>query len=179
VLSKLLKFLMIVLLALMAGSFFLEDRLLVERSIEIKKPPTLVFQLLNSFENYTEWSPWHDQGIQYQTGGPGRGLGATLSWQSASRGDGVLEIVESVATEKITIRMDFADRGTAYSRFLLQPTSAGTVLRWQYEFDLSEINNPVYRYAGRYMVLLMGKWVGEDYDLGLEKIRRLAESEIS
>lgn len=176
-LRKLLMLLMGVLLALVIGSFFLEDRLLVERSITINKPPATVFRLLNSFTHYPEWSPWHDQSMQYQHSGPEQGLGAVLSWQSLSRGDGILEITESVPVKKITTRMEFIDRGTVYSRFLLQPSSAGTDLRWQYEVDLSEIENPFYRYAGRYMALLMGKWIAEDYDRGLEEIRRLVESE--
>jgi len=177
VLRKLLMLLMSVLLALVVGSFFLKDRLLVERSISINKPPAAVFRLLNNFERYSEWSPWHDQGMQYQRSGPDQGTGSVLSWQSVSRGDGSLEIVESVPVKKITTRMEFVERGTVYSRFLLQPSATGTDLRWQYEVDLSEIENPFYRYTGRYMALLMGKWIAEDYDRGLEKIRRLAESE--
>ena len=31
----------------------------VERSIIIERPPSHVFDVLNSFKRFNEWSPWH------------------------------------------------------------------------------------------------------------------------
>lgn len=176
-LRKVLMFLIIALVGLIAGSFFLPDRLLVERSIELKQTPAEVFPLLNGFQHYNEWSPWHDESMQYLHSGPERGRGAVLEWQSAHRGEGRLEIIESVAWEKITTRMDFTDSGEVFSRFLFQRSNAGTTLRWQYEVDLSSIDNPLYRYAGRYLALMMDDWIAEDYDRGLQRIQQLTDAE--
>lgn len=177
-LRKFLMFLIVLLLGLIAGSFFLPDRMLVERTIELKQTPDVVFSLLNGFQHYPEWSPWHDEGMQYLPSGAEWGRGAVLEWQSDHRGEGRLEIIESVAWEKITMRMEFADSGAVYSRFLFQRSNTGTTLRWQYESDLSGIENPLYRYAGRYLALMMDDWIAEDYDRGLLRIRQLANGQL-
>ncbi|MCF6262255.1 MAG: SRPBCC family protein [Xanthomonadales bacterium] len=175
-LRKFLMFLIVLLLGLIVGSFFLPDRVLVERSIELKQKPAEVFSLLNGFQHYSEWSPWHDESMQYLPSGSERGRGAVLEWQSVHRGEGRLEITESIAWEKITTRMEFGGSGEVYSRFLFQRSSTGTTLRWQYESDLSNIENPLYRHAGRYLALMMDDWIIEDYDRGLLRIRQLADA---
>jgi len=175
-LRNVLMFLLLLLGVMMLGSLFLPDRVLIERSIVIASPPAKVFAMLNGFDNYAQWSPWHKAGMKYQSSGPHSGIGATLEWQSKSRGDGSLEIISSEVSQKIVTRMDFVDHGSVLSRFIFSPgPGGGTRLVWQYDADLSEIENPLFHYAGRYMALLMEKWVAEDFDKGLKKIQQLSE----
>ena len=172
---KFLIFLIGLLAALIVASFFLPDRLLVERSISIAKPPFFVYTLLNDLNNYQYWSPWHEQSYEYRYSGLEQGVGSSLSWKNLNREESRIEIIESNTAESISLQIEFNDKGSIISHFQFHSLASGTELIWQYETDLSTVNNPFYRYAGRYLLLLMRGWVVSDYDRGLDKIRKLAE----
>ncbi len=172
---KFLIFLIGLLAALMVTSFFLPDRLLVERSASIAKPPFFVYSLLNDLNNYQYWSPWHEQSYEYLHSGPEQGVGSSLSWINLNREESRIEIIESNTAKSISLQIEFNNKGSILNHFQFYPLATGTQLIWKYEADLSSVENPLYRYAGRYLLLLMRGWVESDYDRGLDKIRKLAE----
>ncbi|MGH8429751.1 MAG: SRPBCC family protein, partial [Solimonas sp.] len=83
--------------AIVAG-FFLPDTAHVERSTLIRAKPEAVFQLLNGFERFNEWSPWAqlDPKTQYTRQGPAEGVGASQAWfsENPNVGSGRQEIIE-------------------------------------------------------------------------------------
>ncbi len=173
---KVFVFLVILFAMLIVIGMLLPNKLLVERSVRIAASPITIFRMLDDFDAYSQWSPWHDETMNYETLGSEQGVGAILNWQSDRKGDGQIEIIEASEYKKISMRMGFADQGSVNTYFLLEPSDRGTLLRWQYELDLDKIENPFYRLTGRYMALLMDDWVAADFDRGLKRIKALLEN---
>ncbi len=173
---KVFLFLAALLALLIVVGLMLPNKMTVERSIRIAASPITIFRFLNNFEQYSQWSPWHDETMSYEILGPEQGEGAILVWQSERKGEGQIEIVEAEAYKKISMRMGFAEQGDVRTYFLMEPSDRGTLLRWQYELDLAEIDNPFYRLTGRYMAFLMDDWIASDFDRGLARVKLILEN---
>ena len=67
---------------LFAVGFVLPASTHVERSITIACPPAEVFAMLNSYQRFNAWSPWHgrDPKTVYTFEGPAEGVGAGMRW---------------------------------------------------------------------------------------------------
>ena len=174
---KLLKNLIIALVGLVVVlavvGFLLPSSVHVERSITVGAPPDAVFELVNSFENFNKWSPWYqrDPNAEYRYEGPAAGVGAKMYWSSEQRdvGSGSQEIIESQPGRLVRTALDFGAQGTATAYFQLEPQGDGTQVTWGFD---SEFGNNL---IGRYMGLLFDKWIGADYERGLDSMKRLAE----
>jgi len=60
--------------------------------------------------------------------------------------------------------------GTAKAAFILEGSGGSTEVTWTLVSDMG--TNPV----GRSMGLMMDRWVGADYEAGLENLKALVES---
>ena len=91
--------------------FLLPRQVHVERSIVINAPQAQLFEALNSFKRFNEFSPWAalDPNTQYTYEGPESGVGAKMSWVSndPDLGSGTNEIVESRAPDLIRTKTQF------------------------------------------------------------------------
>lgn len=155
------------------GSYLLPSQAKVARSIEIAAPPAKVFDLLNGYKRYNEWSPWYERDPQakYTLAGPETGKGARMSWSSTKDdvGSGSQEIVESVPGKLVRTKLDFGDMGTAIAGFQLEPAGTGTRVTWDFTSELG--NNPMMRWMG----LMFDRWIGADYEKGLANLKKVAE----
>ncbi len=145
----------------------------VERSMVINAPRAQLFDALNSFKRFNEFSPWAalDPNTRYSYGGPESGVGAQMSWISTDKnvGSGTNEIIESAAPDFIRTRLDFGDQRPAEASFKFEPADGGTRVTWGFDCDLG--NNPIARYFG----LMFDKWIGGDYEKGLAKLKQVME----
>jgi carbon monoxide dehydrogenase subunit G len=161
-----------VLLLAAAIGMMLPRHVRVERSIVVNAPRPAVFEVLNSFRRFNEWSPWAqlDPGAKYAVDGPPSGVGAKLSWvgDPATLGSGSQEIVESREPELVRMKIDFGPARAA-GTFTLTPDGAGTRVTWALETDLGM--NPVSRYFGR----MLDGMIGGDFERGLQGLKRFAE----
>jgi effector-binding domain-containing protein len=157
-----------------AIGFFLPARVHVERSIAIDAPPEAVFDLLNSFRRYNEWSPWYDYdpAALYKYSGPPEGVGARMEWASNKQevGSGSQEITASERPRYVAVRLEFTGQSPADARYDVTPEGTGTRLTWGFDADFGY--NILYRYFGLFLDPLMG----EDFEKGLARIKALAES---
>ena len=86
------------------------DTFRVERSIAIKAPPEKIFPLINDFKRWDAWSPWEkkDPAMKRTYGSATSGKGAHYAWQGNSDvGQGSMDIVESVPSSKVALKLDF------------------------------------------------------------------------
>lgn len=156
-----------------AGGFLLPKDVAVARSIEIDAPASEVFPHVNSLKAGAEWSPWlgRDPEVQLAYSGPDAGVGAKLDWVSEHPqvGTGSQIISASIQDQKVTTDLDFGDMGTAVANFDLVENGGKTVITWGFEADMG--SNPM----GRWMGLMMDRWVGGDYEAGLANLKALVE----
>lgn len=173
---RILKWILIVLVALaavfVAGGLMLPDKVQVQRSIQIERPPAQVFALINGFARFNEWSPWadYDATATYSLEGPASGVGATMRWRG-DKGEGSQQITALEPDRRIDVALDFGDAGRATASFLLAPRGEGSDVTWTFGSDFEG------NFIGRWMGLFLDRMVGGDYERGLAALKRLAESE--
>jgi Polyketide cyclase / dehydrase and lipid transport len=160
--------------ALVVIAFFLPRHVRVERSIEIQAPAATVFEIVNGFQRFNEWSPWYelDPEARYTLEGPASGVGARIAWRSgkANVGSGSQEIVRSEPIDTVQTRLEFDGDETAMAVWTIEPSGDGSRVTWAFETDLGM--NPFARYMG----LAFDRLIGDDYEKGLANLERLAET---
>ncbi len=173
--KRILVTLLVIILALVGVSYLLPGKAEVSRSITIDAPASAIFPYVNSMQETEKWSPWlsRDPETKLSYSGPDQGVGNTLNWSSEHPqvGTGSQEIVESVENQQVSTALDFGPMGTAEASFVLQPEGSGTQVTWGFTSDLGM--NPMSRWMG----LMMDKWVGSDYERGLDNLKALVEGQ--
>ena len=168
-------FLLFVLIGL-----FLPRHVHVERQIDIARPAATVFTLLNSYRSFLAWSPWADRDpdASYELSGPDAGPGARLSWSGDPRlvGSGWQEIVESQPYTLNRMALDFGQQGTADTYFRLLETKEGVNLTWGFDTDLLAGQGWFGGILARYFGLFFDRWIGGDYEQGLQRLKVYAEA---
>ena len=104
--------------------------------------------------------------------GPEEGKGAQMEWSSdhPDVGKGMLEIIESETNSFVRVALDIGDKGKANVSYQLKPSGAGTRVIWVFETDVG--NNPLRRWMG----MMLDRWVGQDYEEGLERLEKVVEA---
>ena len=173
-LGRLLVVLIGVAIILAVVSLFLPREVTVTRSIRVDAPPEEVFPHIDSLQQAQQWSPWSgiDPEMTVSFSGPESGVGNRMEWTSADPrvGSGSQEITGSVLNERVETALDFGDMGLATAWLDLAAATGGTDVTWGLRADMGL--NPV----GRYMGLMMDRWVGADYERGLERLKEIVEA---
>lgn len=158
---------------LVAVGFMLPRQVHVERSLVMQAPPAAAFEQVNTLKNWEKWSPWHqiDPKMKLTYEGPEAGAGAKYIWFSDHEkvGNGSLTIKTSEPNKKIVSEMDFMENGVATGTYYFEETPEGTKVTWAMDSDMGM--NPV----GRYFGLMMDKFLGPDFEKGLNSIKTLVE----
>jgi hypothetical protein len=146
----------------------------VERSVVINAPVKEVFRELNTYQNFTAWSPWAkmDAEAKYTYDGPSSGVGAKMAWEGNSIGKGSQWIEESVPDTRIKNGINFEDlNGVFYAQYMLEPQGEQTKLTWTYD----GINNG---FLGKMRWLFMKGALGKQYEEGLHDLKYLIEKRV-
>lgn len=175
---RLVKVLFFTLCAVIAGlvtiSLFLPETTKVSRTITINRSVDDVFVMVNDFHEISKWSPWlqfsPDVNLAYS--GPDSGVGAALSWDSENQqiGSGRQEIVESIANEKVRLKLFFEGQGDSVAIFQLKDVGGNTELTWLFLIDHG------WDLLSRFFGLLLDGWVGGDYERGLAMLKQQLEA---
>ncbi|MGB7317109.1 MAG: SRPBCC family protein [Planktotalea sp.] len=173
IIKRILTILVVLIVVLVALAYVLPRKVMVARSIEIDAPAGQVFAKVNGLKAGADWSPWlsRDPEVKLTYSGPDTGVGSKLEWTSEHPqvGNGKQEIVESVPNERVVTALDFGEMGTAMAAFTLVEASGKTTITWDLDTDMGM--NPI----GRYMGLMMDRWVGSDYEKGLANLKAMVE----
>lgn len=128
--------------------------------------------VLNSYQHFNAWSPWaeRDPDATYAFEGPDAGVGAKMIWAgNAQVGAGFQEITASTP-DRIDVHLDFGSQGAGDAYFLITEGEDGTAVTWAFETEHGM------NLVARYMGLMIGKYVGQDYEEGLAKLKEFVES---
>ena len=159
---------------------FLPSNVHVERHIDIKRPASTVFTVLNSFHHFPSWSPWADRDPAAVTkiSGPQRGVGAKMSWRGDPRliGSGWQKITESRPYTLVRMHLEFDQQGAANSYYSIEPTASGVEVTWGFDTDLLAGQDWFGGLLARYFGLFFDRWIGADYELGLARLKTLVEN---
>ena len=178
--TKVLYTVVIAIVIFVTTGIFLPRTVHVERSIEIDRPDSTLFTLLNSFATFSTWSPWseRDPSIIYQYSGPASGTGARMNWSGDPRlsGSGWQEIIESKPSSLVRMQLDFEQQGRANSYFQIDPSASGALVTWGFDTNLVEGQGFFGSLLARYFGLFFDRWIGTDYEQGLVRLKAFAES---
>ncbi len=174
---RLLKYAMFLIFALAIGvatvGLFLPSTTQVERSIVIAQQPAVVFSLVNDLKAFHGWSPWaeKDPNMTVEFSSPSSGEGASMQWASddPNVGVGSQTIFLSKPFTEVQIALDFGAMGLATAIFQFTQLSVGTEVSW----TLNVVHGG--NLMSRYMGLMMDKWVGMDFEKGLQSLKTQAE----
>jgi hypothetical protein len=172
---KVIKKIILGLLAIVALCFFLPGITRIERSADIAAPAQAVFEQINELKNWKNWSSWQqvDPNVVMQYSDPSSaGVGAFYTWASEKRdlGKGKLTILDAKPLENVHCRIDFESMSGSISDFkLIAKDSLNTQVKWTFESEHGL--NPLSRWVG----IFMDKMVGPDYEKSLMQMKLFCE----
>ena len=148
----------------------------VSRSTTVIADPARVHGLINSFHEWTAWSPWEDLDPELHRDytGPDRGVGARYAWSGNRKaGQGSMEITSSTPDE-IGLRLAFLKpfRSSNVVTFSLVPAVDGTEVTWLMTGEQRGLMGLVGR------VVSMDKLIGKDFEKGLTRLKAVAEAPV-
>lgn len=146
------------------------DRFQVQRSVTIKAPPEKLFAQIDTLGAWQTWSPYekYDAAMKRTYEGPASGKGAAYAWDGNSKvGAGRMEIIESVPSSKVVLKLDFVRpfEGHNTATFTLVPAGDSTTLTWA-------MDGPA-PYISKLMGIFfdMDEMIGKDFADGLAKLK--------
>jgi Polyketide cyclase / dehydrase and lipid transport len=161
----------VLVLGLFIFSLFLSPTVKVERSLLVPAAAGVIFPLVNTVRNWELWSPWmaQDPAVKITYGEKESGAGAGYSWESSNRnvGKGHMSLTESREDQYIATSIDFMTMGLAKGYFRFDSVAGGTLVTWGMVCSMGQ--HPLRKVMG----LMMDKWVGKDFEKGLENIKRI------
>jgi hypothetical protein len=148
----------------------------VIRDQVIAATPEQVYPLFADFKNWDKWSPWQlkDKEMKVTIPGKSTGVGAKQTWESPTQGSGETEIIENARNHFVTTRIAIhAKRFETefHARIELHQRQDGnTEIRW-----VAFGSEP--KLLPKLMAqLTYDRYMGEDFELGLAKIKKMAET---
>lgn len=151
------------------------DELRVERRITLSAPAAIAFGQINELHKWQEMSPYvkEDPAAKTAFTGPAAGVGASFSWSGNVKvGEGRMTIMESRPHELVRFKFEFFKPWycTNTTDFIFRSTPSGTEVTWA----MSMKNNFIAKASG--LVMNMDKMIGENFEVGLAKLKEIAEA---
>lgn len=148
----------------------------IERSTTIEAPADIVFDNINDFHIWPEWSAWEklDPQLKRTYNDVPSGTGADYHWVGNDKvGEGRMTITESMPNERVNINLEFLKPFQAQNQvaFILAQDGPQTTVKWTMDGN----NN----FVGKAMSIFMDpeKMVGPDFEKGLASLKALSEAE--
>lgn len=147
----------------------------VRRRITISAAPERIFNLINDFRSWAEWSPWEkkDPAMKRELKGPDKGVGSVYEWDGDRNvGKGRMEIRESSVPSRVVINLDFVKPFEAHNRveFTIEPEGDSSNVAWSMRGSTPYFAKIVHLFFD------MDKMVGKDFEAGLASLKAIAES---
>ena len=147
----------------------------LEEKVETNRKMTIVYDTLNSLRRFPDWNPLalRDPRMDLTFSGPASGVGAKMAYDSdkAQVGDGSWEIVASEPRKSVTYKLENNQRGHDKTMtFHLKPTGRGgrnVEITQNYDVEYG------WDLLGRYAGLYVSRHVGDDMQLGLERLTNM------
>ncbi len=153
---------------------FLPKDYLVSRKIEIDASPEVIHRYVGDLKKWELWEPWSDGDPSLLTtlGEQTEGVGANSSWQGRD-GDGSLRFTASDPARGIAMDLFFNSGAWKSSSQIKYQELAPekTEVQWTMQ---GKVEAPI---IGGYFAMLMDRMIGPMYDIGLSRLKKLAETD--
>lgn len=146
----------------------------IQRAASINAAPDRIFEEINDFHRWMDWSPWEklDPALQRTFSGPQAGVGTIYEWEGNKKvGKGRMEILESSAPNRIVIKLDFIKPFEAHNttEFTLQPNGNATNVNW------AMLGQQPFMFKVMTVFMNLDKMIGKDFEAGLANLKGLVE----
>lgn len=147
----------------------------IERTATINAPAETVFDQVNDFHLWENWSPWAklDPNMQTTYDGNAEGEGAEYTWKSEDQdvGEGKMTIVKSEPAEHIQIQLEFLApfAATNTTDFHFDEEEGKTKVKWSMSGERDFMTKAIC------LVMDMDAMVGGDFEKGLAQLKEEAE----
>jgi hypothetical protein len=170
--KKIFKLLIYSFLGFFAIAFFLPSAIHVQRSTEINAPANFIFEEINDFTHWKNWSPWHaiEPNAKWVYSDSTSGVGAYYTWEGKEIGNGKMINIEVAAPYKIRQKLEFDGMSPSMTGFYLENIGDDKIkITWTMDTDMGL--NPINRWMG----LFFDKMLGSDYEKGLSNLKTFCE----
>ncbi len=146
----------------------------ITRSATIAAPSPIIFDQVNDFRRWNDWSPWAklDPNAKNSFEGPSFGVGSVFKWSgNKDVGEGIMTIEESQSSHRIKIKLEFLEpfAATNATEFTFLPQGNETLVSW----SMSGQNNFIAKAMG--LVIDCDKMVGDMFEKGLANLKSISE----
>ena len=161
---------------LLVIGLFLPSTWHVERSVAVAAPPEAIAPLIVDLRQWEQWAAWNnamDPTMVTDYAGPPSGVGASMTWRGDEMGQGTM-VITKVAPGRVEYDMSLEEQGTpAHGQFILEAAGGETTVTWIDEGDMG------WFIPGRYFIPALESMLGEHFQIGLDRLRPLAEARAS
>lgn len=173
--SAILIILVVIIVAVLIYAATRPNDFVTIRTATIKAPAETIFPLINDFGRWPTWSPYEklDPNMKRTLSGAASGKGAAYAWEGNGKaGKGRMEIVNSVPSSQVALKLDFEKpfRANNSVDFTLTPSGDTTAVSW------------AMRGSRPFIAKLMGLFmnfdtlIGRDFEIGLANLKRNTEA---
>lgn len=151
----------------------------VSKTIVINAKVSDVFAHVNDFHKWNAWSPWAriDPAAKNNIEGMESGIGSVFKWSSTNKemGEGEMRIVTSVPDKlvKIDLKMTKPVVNTSVVQFILKEEGGLTHVTWAMQAKKGFVAK------ARGLIFDCEKLVGEQFDLGLNNMKKVVEDAVN
>lgn len=173
---RILKLIIVGILGIMAVmmiiSVFIPSLVVMERSIVIKAPKEYIFQQVNDFNNWKNWSPWilsdSTMVITFEDTEGGEGS-VFLNWEN-STSKGTINISKSVPFELIETTIERDNFSPVKGTHKFEELAEGVRVHWNMQTDMGK--SPYRKYKGFFLDTM----IGSKMEKGLQNLKEYTES---
>ena len=167
----------VVIILLVVMIAFTPPKKYLERSLVMNASPGTIYEEVNTFKDFSQWSPLYtmDPQVRLSFEGPDNGPGAKVQWNGEKAGSGSEYIIASEANRHVKKRLEFDGlNGIFYTDFDLQPVNGGTKVIWSYQADYAG-TGVLNRVKGKLFNWFADKLIGSRYEQGLMSLKKIVE----
>ena len=129
---RILKYLLGIVVVLLAVGFLLPSDYSAQRSVTINAPVDKVFPLVANHKEWKRWSVWNqrDPNMEMNYSGPEMAAGSKWSWKSKSEGNGAMEFSAVERNKRVGYILTMEDMKPATGDLTFTPDARGTKVSW-------------------------------------------------
>jgi hypothetical protein len=164
----------VIIVIALVGIYFLPSHYQLSNSIEINKPPSVVYAEVTDFNKWKDWGPWLEMEptAKLTVEGTPSTIGHKMSWDGEKLGQGSITIADVNPNVAVASDLDFVKpmKNTAKDYWKFEDAGDGkTKATWISSGDLSY---PL----GRVFGLKINSMMGEKERHGLDNLKRVCEA---